>query len=71
MKVLTASDLRCPTNGKRMYVDEASADAEIEQAWTNPRWRDEHGRMPKCAYLCPDCCWWHLTHKRDQWDDAA
>lgn len=63
MRALTTADLRCPATGKRAFVDEATAMAAIERAWTRKSWRSEHGRMPSRAYLCADCGWWHMTNR--------
>jgi hypothetical protein len=59
--------MQCPFTGKRAYVDEAEATAAIERAWTSPTRHPVYDRMPKRAYLCERCGWWHLTSKRDAW----
>lgn len=63
MRALTTADLRCPVTGKRAFVDEESAMAAIERAWTNKKWRPDHGQMPKRAYRCDECGWWHMTNR--------
>lgn len=57
-RALTAAQLRCPASGKRCYVDERSAMVDVEKAWTDPTWKDRHGRLPRRAYLCPECGWY-------------
>lgn len=64
MKVLTAADLRCKKTGKRSFVNEEQAEAEMELAWTDPKWkkRSHHDGMPVRSYLC-ECGWYHLTSR--------
>lgn len=64
-RALTSGDLRCPTTGKVAYVSEARATTAIEKAWQSGKWRPEHGAMPKRAYQCDECGWWHMTSRRD------
>lgn len=64
-RALTASDLRCPTTGKRAYVDEETAIRAVEKAWRSKDWQSRHGRMPRRAYRCDDCGWWHMTNQRE------
>jgi hypothetical protein len=66
-RVLSPRSLCCPETGKRAYVNEAAATAAIGKAWTTKAWRPDHHRMPKRAYLCDICGWWHMTAKRDNW----
>ena len=64
MRALTVDDLRCPQTGKRAYVDEATALENVGKVWEMGQNLDErHGRMPKAAYQCEHCGWWHMTAK--------
>jgi hypothetical protein len=65
MRVLTANDLRCPVTGKRAYADEKTCVEAIERAWRSKNWQAKHGQMPKRAYHCEDCGWWHMTSRTE------
>jgi hypothetical protein len=61
MYVLSPEDLRCPATGKQAYPTEASALARVEVAWIRPQHCEAHAPMPRRAYECEHCHWWHLT----------
>lgn len=63
MRVLRPDDLRCPVDGKRAYPTEARAIAELEAAWTRPQRSEPRATMPRRAYLCESCGWWHLASR--------
>jgi hypothetical protein len=52
---------RCEATGKRMFLSERAALAYLEQAWTQPTYRNRHDRMPRRVYRCEHCHGWHLT----------
>lgn len=60
MKVLSPSDLKCPTTGKAAYASRSRAEKVMERAWTDPSWENRHGSPPTTVYKCPACAWWHL-----------
>lgn len=52
----------CPTTGKRSYASERSCEQDIEKAWLDPTWgARRHGRMPRRAYRCRHCGYWHMS----------
>ena len=63
MRVLSPTDLRCPVNGKRAYVNEEVALAALEAAWTQRQTstRRTPTAFPRKIYRCPECGWWHLS----------
>jgi hypothetical protein len=66
MRALTPQQLRCSVTGKTAYVSAERAELAIAAAWRDPRWHGRHAHgLPKRAYLCEHCGWFHMTHKRD------
>ena len=60
MKALVAQNLRCPKTKKAAYVDEPTA---LRYSNIIMKQGGYDGKMPRRAYRCKDCGWWHLTSR--------